>query len=708
MTQGLAMALSPHARNTSAFVSTSSIFRICPTKYGNRVLSPILCRRPSSSSTRFLCKCSGTFSRSIDISNYNDAFARRMAMAGLKPHHRIALGVSGGPDSMALCVLMVHWKANTATTAPDSNGIFDGLLAIIVDHGLRLESKEEADVVRDRVSNMGIRCEVARCEWSDGRPKQGHLQEAARDMRYRIFSDICIQNQIGVLLTAHHADDQAELFVLRLSRNSGVLGLAGMPFSSQLFLTFPLSDGESSNSLGIVLVRPLLEFSKEDLYKICEGDNKKWVEDPTNQSALFARNRIRMALSDMASSKFKSEIQAVIYACRKTRSYVDHICFNLINQVVNIRDHGYAVIDLKILDPLKRKDICLSKFLVSVLQFISQRHRPVRGSASRLLLEYIRTFPCQTSLTAAGCYLSAAPGTKGTKVLVCCSVESALPSKMELLSQYSDVGHQRCISEEVEEIIMEGKSYKDRLIPDASDVQFLDAVSSDSVLDEAKRLSILSDSTYRSIIEMKRLETRCFKENAEVFLDSEENHSLKTVNPSSGYLFQCGQSCYFMNRFLITWRSSENNSGHKTKFVEDDVEWNDGSKSCHSNCNNGHIMVANIRHMIEDDWLYLAKLSQCQDSSQFQYQSVVIGNGTAQPKWRSKLCADYASLSAGRALLSLKSVPVAARRSLPVLVSQQGMLLSIPCIGFRHCPCLVVSVVFKPRLPLGAGHILFI
>ncbi|XP_016203705.1 uncharacterized protein LOC107644380 [Arachis ipaensis] len=154
---------------------------------------------------------------SIDLSKYREAFSRRMAMAGLKPHHRIALGVSGGPDSMALCVLTAGWKtagANAVNT--DSGGFIDGLLAIIVDHGLRAESKEEANIVCCRVSKMGIRCEIANCDWSSGKPKQGQLQEAARDMRYQSFQKVCAENQIGILLVAHHADDQVCLAILCL------------------------------------------------------------------------------------------------------------------------------------------------------------------------------------------------------------------------------------------------------------------------------------------------------------------------------------------------------------------------------------------------------------------------------------------------------------------------------------------------------------
>lgn len=132
---------------------------------------------------------------------------------------------------------------------------------------------------------------------------------------------------------------QAELFILRLSRNSGVLGLAGMPFTSQSFSEYPDFSGKEPNAHSILLVRPLLGFSKEDMYNVslrylvsgirtisvvifscflsfeisgellylvlqlCQGGNQLWVEDPTNRSPLYARNRIRLSLNNM-SCKF--------------------------------------------------------------------------------------------------------------------------------------------------------------------------------------------------------------------------------------------------------------------------------------------------------------------------------------------------------------------------------------------------------------------
>ncbi|TYG66771.1 hypothetical protein ES288_D05G026800v1 [Gossypium darwinii] len=347
-------------------------------------------------SARVFCHCvSSQTLNLVDMAKYNEAFSRRMAMAGIKHHNRIALGVSGGPDSMALCVLAASWKTEGLYGFDNSGKFIDGLFAIIVDHGLRSESKDEASLVGNRVSEMGIRCKIVRCDWLNGKPKQGHLQESARDMRYKIFQDVCMQNQISVLLVAHHADDQAELFILRSSRDSGVLGLAGMAFTSQVFSSHTNFCNNDWKNHSVLLVRPLLDFSKEDMYKICQGSNRGWVEDPTNRSPLFARNRIRASLGNLLSGTFNSELQAVISVCRRTRIYVDQICNSLIKQSITVMDQGFAVINLKTLNPSKIEDICLSKFITLVLQFVSQRQRPIRGSTSKLLLQYIRTIPCK-------------------------------------------------------------------------------------------------------------------------------------------------------------------------------------------------------------------------------------------------------------------------------------------------------------------------
>ncbi|CAN1772757.1 tRNA(Ile)-lysidine synthase [Linum perenne] len=560
----------------------------------------------SSSSTRlFSCGCSLAEDRvAVDMGNYKEAFARRMAMAGLKPHHSIALGVSGGPDSMALCFLTAAWKIDGPNAAGQSCGYIDGLLAIIVDHGLRAESKEEARIVSHRVSKMGT-------------------------FRYQMFQKVCIQHQIDVLLIAHHADDQAELLILRLSRSSGVLGLAGMAFTSQLFSSSTVLHNQGSNNKGTLVVRPLLHFSKEDMYKICQAGNQEWVEDPTNQNPLYARNRIRIALAKLSSYTFQSELQAIISSCRKTRAYVDHVSNNLIDQAVTIMDQGYAIIDLIILNPSEVPDICLSKAIALVLQ---------------------------TSFTASGCYLCPSPGSRGTKILVCCSVDCPRPSKPEVMNIDFSREQKQYFPQWVDEIVAEGKSYVDQFVPDVLDVKFMDATCQ-SVLTEAKRLGIISESTYIDTITLQRDETKNFKPDSENKINLEQESTTNSSTTSASVLFQPGQACYFMNRFLITW----------SKLPEQDRQFS----HCYS-LEVDHQTTAEIRPMTESDWLYLAKLGKSESSNDLQLQITDSGSE------KSDSYLAYLQLSAQKSLRSLKSIPLAARRSLPVLVNRQGLLLSIP------------------------------
>ncbi|KAK9947679.1 hypothetical protein M0R45_003292 [Rubus argutus] len=115
-----------------------------------------------------------------------------------------------------------------------------------------------------------------------------------------------------------------------------------------------------------------------------------------------------------------------------------------------------------------------------------------------------------------------------------------------------------------------------------------------------------------------------------------------------------------------------------------------------------------VRNMSEQDWLYLANLSKSHTSENLQEQSNTLDSKVEKRKEETYTCLDYARLSAQRALQSLKTIPAAARRGLPVLVNSQGLLLSIPSIGFQGCSCLMVSATFKPKVPLGGDHSSFI
>lgn len=114
----------------------------------------------------------------------------------------------------------------------------------------------------------------------------GNLQQEARLARYRALGDWARARRIDALLTAHHADDQAETLLMRLNRGSGLGGLAGVRASG----TNPVDGGK--------VLRPLLGWRKAELEGIVETCGIEPARDPSNQDDRFDRVRMRNALAD--------------------------------------------------------------------------------------------------------------------------------------------------------------------------------------------------------------------------------------------------------------------------------------------------------------------------------------------------------------------------------------------------------------------------
>ena len=205
-----------------------------------------------------------------------DAFARLMAALPQPMPGRLALAVSGGPDSLALAYLVRRWAA--AQAQPPS------LTAFIVDHALRPGSAGEAQAAQAQLAKLGIAAEVLRWEHA---PVISRLQATARAERYRLLAAACRQRSIGHLLLAHQAEDQAETILLRLAKGSGVDGLAGMARQSEYD--------------GIVLWRPLLMVPKECLLATCTVAGLSYATDPGNTASRFARGRLRQVMPLLAA-----------------------------------------------------------------------------------------------------------------------------------------------------------------------------------------------------------------------------------------------------------------------------------------------------------------------------------------------------------------------------------------------------------------------
>lgn len=187
----------------------------------------------------------------------------------------LVLAVSGGPDSVALMLLAARWCG--ALNKPPK------LIAVTVDHGLRKESRTEARVVKKLAASLGIR--HATLNWSGSKPSRG-LPAAARDARYALLATAARKAGALCILTAHTRDDQAETFLMRLSRGSGLAGLAAMARQS--------ARGE------VVIVRPLLDVPKFRLIATLERAKIPFADDPTNRDTAFTRPRWRALMTQLA------------------------------------------------------------------------------------------------------------------------------------------------------------------------------------------------------------------------------------------------------------------------------------------------------------------------------------------------------------------------------------------------------------------------
>ncbi|MBA4393811.1 MAG: tRNA lysidine(34) synthetase TilS, partial [Desulfobacca sp.] len=136
------------------------------------------------------------------------------------PGARILIGVSGGPDSMALLSLLSELRPKWALE----------LMVLYCHHGLRLAADEEESFVRDWSRNLDCLFFSRRLPVREYQKETGKsLQEAARELRYRAFAELIKQKAINRVALAHTANDQAEEVLIGLIRGTGLGGLIGMP-----------------------------------------------------------------------------------------------------------------------------------------------------------------------------------------------------------------------------------------------------------------------------------------------------------------------------------------------------------------------------------------------------------------------------------------------------------------------------------------------
>jgi len=188
----------------------------------------------------------------------------------------LLLAVSGGPDSTALLLMAARWAKQAGRPRVE---------VATVDHAMRAGSRAEAEAVGALARRLGLVHHLI--EWRGPKPRS-RIQERAREARYRLLGACAQEIGADFLVTAHHADDQAETVIFRLLRGSGIAGLRGM---------------ESAAALGrVTLARPLLGLRKAELIAYCEACGEAFSRDPSNEDPRFKRTHLRR-LTDLLAAE---------------------------------------------------------------------------------------------------------------------------------------------------------------------------------------------------------------------------------------------------------------------------------------------------------------------------------------------------------------------------------------------------------------------
>lgn len=212
-----------------------------------------------------------------------------MVLDELQLSSKIALAVSGGPDSMALAALASELFGK------------DRLTGLIVDHQLQdFGVTENTALVQERLHKLGIPSSVIKLQYDTTINAKdavsGKLMSITRDMRYRALLDECKRYNSQLLLTGHNLEDDIVTMFYRISRMSGLDGLGGMKKVS----IFPFAS-ESAESCFIM--RPFLEIPKARLINTCIDRGVSWTQDESNNDLSFKRNECLQALIDLQKEK---------------------------------------------------------------------------------------------------------------------------------------------------------------------------------------------------------------------------------------------------------------------------------------------------------------------------------------------------------------------------------------------------------------------
>lgn len=281
----------------------------------------------------------------------------------------IAVGVSGGADSMALALLLQAW-----VEARDGR-----LIALVVDHRLRPQSTAEAAEVAAWLAGLGIEGRVLT---RDGPPPATAVQATARAARYALLEAATAAAGMLHLAVAHHAQDQRETVALRQSSGSGPRGLTGMASVREL--------------RQVRLIRPLLEIEPQLLRALLTARRQPWLDDASNTDPRFWRSRHRANPDDGPANVSDVPSAAIRDARLAARRSIDQRSAAFLALRARPSPLGFVSIDAVAL--VEAADDLLPHVLGRVITTVGGRTWPPSGAKLVRLAEWLRggQGPCRS------------------------------------------------------------------------------------------------------------------------------------------------------------------------------------------------------------------------------------------------------------------------------------------------------------------------
>ena len=311
---------------------------------------------------------------------------RLAAQSGLQKIWPGAVAVSGGGDSLALMHLLAGWARRTKNAPP---------IVLSVDHGLRKSSLTETRQVAGWARKLGLKAHVLTVK---GAAPKSDIEAKARVARFALMGSWLAKNKIAALYVGHTEDDQAETFLLRLARGSGLDGLGAM----RALAPFPLPGFE-----GRIIARPMLSLGRADLRNYLTGLGQEWLEDPMNSEARFARSRIRLASPALAAAGLApGRIADAAAHLARAREALEQVTDAVLVRACK-PEKGLLLVDPLALAAAPR-EIGLRGLAKLLMRVGDQAYRP-RFEALERLFDKISSGSLGHGATLHGCRLAPAP-----------------------------------------------------------------------------------------------------------------------------------------------------------------------------------------------------------------------------------------------------------------------------------------------------------